>query len=186
MMSRQEAVTEQSNASMRSDCSAALKNDISRHVLIGTSKSIIDPGARAGVAKKREACVEGEISLCMLIERGGHGTDDRQIISAPLLHLREHGADFKSTLTTTLKRKRAGKDVPIVVELGSFNAHWHGLPRQTLQGGFGVQAIQMREAPGHVTKDDMPCLGRMVRGAERRAILGLEGAQPSQRHEPES
>ena len=131
-------------------------------MVFGT-EAVGQPSTGAGVSHEGEARMEEVIPLGMLADLTGHRADEGEVVGA-LGDLWEEISHLEARLSVALGFPRAAHDLAVVVEDGALNRHGHRLAVQSRQRGFGVEGVDVRDAPGHVAEDDVLSLGLRLGG----------------------
>ena len=133
---------------------AAFENDVAGEVAVLGAESIAGPGTHSGVSDEGEAGVEKEIPLGMLVDRTRHGAHHGEVVGAVGAQVRKEIRNGDATFTPGSKIKGAAVDVAVVVELGALDLHRHGFAVEFAKAWFGIKAVEVRDASGHVAEDD--------------------------------
>ena len=170
MDGRQVTVAKDVDAAQRDP--AAANDDKARQVAVLGPQPVRHPRAQRREAGEGLSAVVIEVRLGVLHELDGHRADDGQAVGLPA-DVREQVADRNAAFTVMVELPRAGEDVAVLVEHRPLGGERHRLAGFFGQARLGVERVDLGDAAGHIAKDDVLDLGRMMRKLRGERVGGF-------------
>lgn len=160
-------------------------DDIARQVVVLRSETVEQPVANPRARK-------GHLTAERLKGRSGvidavamHGSDDAELVGV-LGHVREDLTDRDPRLAVLFEGERRGQDLVAAVAEMRWQLYWDLLPVVFCKERFGIEAIDLRDAPSHEEPNDPFGAGGKVEVCIRGHSLRFSGQQAAKRNHAES